>query len=192
MAKVVRHHLLVSVPKGALIDIETTGKNEHEDEILTLGYVDRNEIIVVQRTSKSRSSFYREIEHVIRRLDKPFYAYNIEFEEKFLRAQLGLRIRGVDLFRPWQELAGETCKKWPKLDELVTEPEEYFELERTTGSDIPVLWRRYCRTRETGLLNRIIRHNQSDLLRELYLLIHYPFLYDLQSIRGQQGSSSNR
>mgnify|MGYP002154993440 CR=1 FL=1 len=123
----VRHSLLVSVPKGVMIDIETTGKSEYEDEILTLG----------------------------------------------------LKIKGVDLFQPWKELTGRRGEKLPKLDELATEPEEYFKLERTKGSDIPLVWEEYCETRQTELLKKIIRHNQSDLLRELYLLIHYPFPYEL-------------
>ncbi len=58
MAKIVRHSLLVSVPKGIMIDLETTGKSEDEDEILTLGYVDRNEMIVVQRAQTIGSISY--------------------------------------------------------------------------------------------------------------------------------------
>jgi hypothetical protein len=31
--------------------------------------------------------------------------------------------------------------KWPKLDELVSEPEEYFGEARVSGRDVPAIWR---------------------------------------------------
>lgn len=43
------------------------------------------------------------------------------------------------------EKADEMNKKWPKLDELVSPPSEYYENtnERITGKHIPILRKKY-------------------------------------------------
>jgi uncharacterized protein YprB with RNaseH-like and TPR domain len=59
------------------------------------------------------------------------------------------------------------------LDELFSHAEQYFNEPVISGRDVPPLWRRYLNTRDDNYLQQIIRHNESDLLRELYLLVYY-------------------
>jgi DNA polymerase III epsilon subunit-like protein len=170
--------LLVSIPKGALIDIETTGIDPVNDEILTLGFVAKNNLVIIQRRTKSKDRFYQEISELLTTLSAPFYAYNLGFEQEFLENQLGVKCAGTDLFKPWQDRAEKKYGiKWPKLDDLISEPEFYYDEKRIRGEDVPVLWKKFLKSKKEKFLALIMRHNQSDLLRELYLLIQYSHYY---------------
>lgn len=169
---------MVSIPKGTLIDIETTGINSYTDEILTFGFVAKNNLIILQRRTKHKERFYEEVTKVLRTLSEPFYAYNLQFEQKFLENQLRVTCTGTDLFKPWQDRAEKKYRiKWPKLDDLISEPEFYYDEKRIRGEDVPILWQKFLKRKREKLLSLIMRHNQSDLLRELYLLIQYSHYY---------------
>jgi uncharacterized protein YprB with RNaseH-like and TPR domain len=172
--------LLVGIPHGTLMDIETTGLDENRHEIITLGFISGNQLSVIQRKVRQKTPFYREIRDVLGRLRRPFYAYNSDFEEKFIKTQLGLRVKLLDLMKPWREMANHRKIKWPKLDELVSEPEMYFDITRISASDIPSLWDAYLSSGNEKLLQMPLRHNRADLLKELYLLVQYPHLYELE------------
>ena len=77
------------------------------------------------------------------------------------------------MFQPWREKAERLYLKWPKLDELISHAERYFNEPVISGRDVPLLWERFLETGDKDYLGQIIRHNESDLLRELYLLVHY-------------------
>lgn len=175
--------LLVSIPKGTLIDIETTGTAPLKDEILTFGFVAKNNLVIIQRRTMRKEHFYEEVRKVLRMLSEPFYAYNLHFEQKFLQNQLGVRCSGIDLFKPWQNRAEKKYGiKWPKLDDLISEPEVYYNERRIRGEDVPLIWKKYLNNKKERFLESIMRHNQSDLLRELYLLIQYSHYYSRRKI----------
>ena len=48
-----------------------------------------------------------------------------------------------------------------------------------SGKDVPELWKKFLYTGDKIYLQQIIRHNESDLLRELYLLVYYRDSYRL-------------
>ncbi len=170
--------LMVSIPQGTLIDIETTGLDSKHDEIIIFGYVERNYLRIICRTSQHEKPFIAQIASIVSKLPKPFYAYNLSFEEGFLKAK-GIDIEGIDLFRPWREKAERYGLKWPKLDELFSHAEHYFNEPVIIGKDVPLLWEVFLKTRDEECLRQIIRHNESDLLRELYLLVYYRDNYKL-------------
>lgn len=173
-----RRELMVSIPRGTLIDIETTGLNSNYDEIVVFGYVQGSRLEILCRTSREEEPFIAQVAELVSVLPKPFYAYNLSFEESFLKAR-GIGIRGIDLFRPWKEKAEALKLKWPKLDELLSHAEHYFNEPVISGKDVPMLWERFLETRDEDYLQQIIRHNESDLLRELYLLVYYRDSYRL-------------
>ena len=78
---------MVSIPKGTLIDIETTGLNWDYDEIVLFGYVEGNCLMIICRTSEEEEPFIAQIANLIPKLSKPFYAYNFSFEKSFLKAK---------------------------------------------------------------------------------------------------------
>ena len=164
--------LMVSIPQGTLVDIETTGLNSKYDEIVVFGYVQGSRLEIICRTSEKEKPFVAQIAKLVPRLPRPFYAYNLSFEKEFLKAK-GMHIEGIDLFRPWKEKAEMLHLKWPKLDELFSHAENYFSEPVISGKDVPLLWEAFLRTGDGDYLQQIVRHNESDLLRELYLLVYY-------------------
>lgn len=169
---------MLGIPQGTLIDLETTGLDVNHDEIVLLGYVQGNRLEIICRRSEDERLFVAQLTELVLRLPGPFYAYNLSFEKGFLEAR-GIQIEGVDLFQPWKEKAEALSLKWPKLDELFSHAEHYFNEPVISGKDVPALWRKFLDTRDDGYLQQIIRHNESDLLRELYLLVYYRDSYKL-------------
>lgn len=170
--------LAVSIPRGTLIDIETTGLDTSRDEIVLFGYIKGSHLEIICRSSKEETPFIAQIVDLVPNLPQPFYAYNFAFEKAFLKAK-GIHIEGIDLFRPWKEKAEALCLKWPKLDELLSPVEHYFNEPVVSGKDVPFIWQKFLETGDESFLQQIMRHNESDLLRELYLLIHYRDRYQI-------------
>lgn len=170
--------LALGVEKGSLIDFETTGRPniDKEHEVITLGYFHGNELVVIQRKSKEKDLFYDEIKRILRQLPKPFYSYNADFERSVMEGELGMEADPgdfVDIMRPWKNKAEKSGLKWPKLDELISEPEDYFKNNKISGKDIPGLWKAYLAGGTETLLRMIMEHSLSDLLRETILLVRY-------------------
>ena len=192
------HKLLVAVPQGSLIDLETTGRDALNDEIITFGYIRRNVLRIIQRKStEGEQIFIKRVKPILKGLPQPFYAYNAKFEHDFIRSKFKITAKFMDLMEQWRKKAEKTscphCKgkgivsggiceycrgwrriKWPGLGDLISEPGEYFGEKVIQGKDVPDLWDKY---RETKDLNKyllpIIQHCRIDLLRELILLIHF-------------------
>jgi len=170
--------LALGLDRGSLIDFETTGipGKDREHEVITLGYFHGNKLVVIQRKTREKELFYREIRDILQKLPKPFYSYNSRFEKDIMEKELGLKVRDsdfVDLMRPWKEKANLKGIKWPKLDELISEPEDYFSEEKISGKDVPGLWKAYLAGGTERLLKMIMEHCLSDVLREMILLIRY-------------------
>ena len=77
-------HLIIGIWDGSVIDIETTGLDPTQDEIITFGYIEKNNLHIIQRTTEENDSFYNELIKVANRLRPPFYSYNGLFEQGFL------------------------------------------------------------------------------------------------------------
>lgn len=170
--------LAISVRKGTIVDFETTGRPgiEATHEVITLGYLHGGKLVVIQRKTKEKAPFYEEFRGIFRRLPRPFYAYNAKFERELLNLELGIKVGDealVDLMKPWRQKAEQRQKKWPKLDELISEPEDYFKEDKVRGEDIPGLWRIYLETRDEKHLKTIMGHCLSDVLRSAILLLRY-------------------
>ena len=170
--------MALGVNLGSLIDFETTGvPGKHpEHEIVTLGYMVRDKLHILQRKSKDREPFYGEVRKIVKELPRPIYAYNSDFEKSIIIAELGIPAKDsefVDLMKPWREKASKSGIKWPKLKELISEPEDYFRERKTMGRDVPVLWKEYLETGDDNLLDRIMSHCLSDMLTEMVPLVRY-------------------
>jgi uncharacterized protein YprB with RNaseH-like and TPR domain len=164
--------LMLGIPQGTLIDLETTGLDVDHDEIVLFGYIQGSRLGIICRNSKEEAPFIVQLAELVPTLPKPFYAYNLSFEKGFLQAK-GIDIEGIDLFQPWKEKAEALYLKWPKLDELFSHAEHYFNEPVISGRDVPLLWQKFLHTENDNYLQQIIKHNESDLLRELYLLVYY-------------------
>jgi len=170
--------LALKIEDGSLIDFETTGvpRRDKEHEVITLGYLVDNKLVIIQRRTKGKKPFYREIIPILQKLPRPFYSYNSKFEKDIMNIELGIKVTDedfIDLMKPWKEKANKKGLKWPKLDELITEPEEYFGEYKISGKDVPGLWKAFLAGASESLLNMIMEHCLSDILREMILLIRY-------------------
>jgi uncharacterized protein YprB with RNaseH-like and TPR domain len=170
--------LMLGIPKGTLIDLETTGLDVDRDEIVLFGYIQGSRLEIICRNSDDEAPFIAQLAELVPTLPEPFYAYNLSFEKGFLRAR-GIEIEGIDLFQPWKEKADALSLKWPKLDELFSHAERYFNEPVISGKHIPWLWQSFLSSGDDSYLQQIIKHNESDLLRELYLLVYYRDSYKI-------------
>jgi len=141
-----------------------------------LGYFYQNKIMIIQRKTKEKRIFNDEVRKVIQNLPRPFYSYNSKFERDTIESELGMKLPSsdfVDLMDRWKSKAQSCGRKWPKLEELISEPEDYFKDNKISGKDVPRLWKDYLSGATSSVLKSIIEHNLSDLLREAILLIRY-------------------
>lgn len=132
--------------------------------------------MIIQRKTKEHVAFYEETRQTLQQLPKPPYSYNAEFERNIMEIELGMHVKDhdlVDIMKPWKEQANNHGLKWPKLDELISEPEDYFRINKISGKDIPGLWKRYLSEGNESILRKIMERSLSDILRETVLLIRY-------------------
>ena len=167
--------LVIGIRGGSLIDFETTGrpKRDGEHEVVTLGYMEGNKISITQRKTKDKSQFYKEIKGILEGLSKPYFSYNADFEREIMETELRLSVKPqdfVDIMQPWKVKAERRGLKWPKLDELISEPEDYFKEHKISGKDVPSIWKAYLMTGDEKILKIIMEHCLSDILREAILL----------------------
>ena len=106
--------LMLGIPQGTLIDIETTGLNIGQDEIVLFGYIQGSHLEIICRSSREETPFIAQLAELVLTLPRPFYAYNLAFEKGFLQAK-GIEIEGIDLFRPWKEILPSRSFWWPTL-----------------------------------------------------------------------------
>jgi len=167
--------LVLGLENGSLIDFETTGRLgiDSEHEVITLGYFNQRNLVVVQRKTFQKEVFYVEMRNILKALPRPFYSYNADFERAVVTKELGIVANPaefVDIMIPWKTKADRFRLKWPKLDELISEPEDYFKDNKISGTDVPGLWKEYLARGTEAPLRMIMKHNLSDLLREMILL----------------------
>lgn len=116
-----KRKLVVGIPEGCLIDLETTGLHPQSSEIVVFGYVSGNEFAILLRSPGiAEDIFLREVAEVLDGLSPPFYAYNLSFERNWLAHKLSRRIDGCCLMEPWKRKAEEQGKKqahfWSQLE----------------------------------------------------------------------------
>lgn len=161
-----------------MIDFETTGAigTKARNEVVTLGALHADRAMVLQRRTSSKPLFYTRLVDLISVLPRPFYAYNALFERNVMSTELGLTLASdeiVDIMEPWRNRAETAGMKWPRLDDLVSEPWKYFGDPQFTGVDVPTLWKAFAVTGNEELLGLIAAHCLSDVFRETMLLLLY-------------------
>jgi len=135
-----------------------------------------NKVIITQRKSEEKAQFYKELKEILEGMSRPFFSYNAGFERSIFEMELGMSVKKedfVDIMEPWKAKADDHDLKWPKLDELMSEPEDYFKEHKISGKDVPEIWKKYLSNPDDKLLRLIMEHCLSDILREAILLIRY-------------------
>lgn len=168
-----RKELPVGIYNGSIIDIETTGLDPSSDDIITFGFIENNQVHVLQRAEASATEYYSIMNDVLIRLPNPIYAYNAEFEQSFLKAKVGFEENILDVFEPFKIRSDKEGHKYPSLDELAPLPREYFGDKQTRGKHILSFWQMYCTKKDRRSLASIVRHNREDLVQTLAVLGYF-------------------
>jgi len=140
--------------RGTVIDCETDGLSPLNDNIVTLGVLRGGWGSVYQLIKTDYERFRKACLRVVRRCQKPLYAYAAHFEARFL----GMEGAWVDLMRSGRtRLSAVTKEPFPGIGEI-------------SGSDVPLFWMRWLRTRNPRTLFEISWHCCVDLLRTAQLV----------------------
>jgi len=154
----IRHPNTLNI-NGTVIDLETTGLGP-EDEIVTAGFLNKDGIFILQRTHSNAVQFKEGILKLIKKFERPFYAFNKEFEEGFL---------GINFDGELQKQEMEPAFAALKSEELL---EMYNRLsDPLDGEEVTRFWNLWTKTKEPALLVKIAQHNYCCLVKELMLML---------------------
>jgi len=162
--------LPVALVKGAIINLDTTGLDAEVDDIIALGFLERNIITVVQRVEATRTEFYDIISKKLSHLAQPIYAYDARLHEAFILAKLHTPIELIDILEPWRNRARGMAIRFPGLDDLASVPRQYFGETVVTDRQVRLLWASYTKTQDKRKLTPIVRHCMEDLRQALYIM----------------------
>lgn len=138
--------------QGTIIDLETTGLST-SDSVITLGILSGSGYKIFQSTDDS--NLLDCLKPVIQAFRRPIYAFNKGFEEAFLGLEVDVELQNMRYER--------------KSDAIhISGLEDPFD---GSGRLVPLEWSSYLQDRKSDHLQKIITHNEADLLSELCLAI---------------------
>lgn len=154
--------------KGCIIDCETTGLNPSTDQIITLGIIKKNLLLIYQLIHEdSYHRFHSLCHRIVKEQPTPRYGYACRFEADFLKI----------LDDNWQDLTQHfevdyadfiPFRRYRLID--VTRhpfPDEPIDID---GSQVPTEWQQYLKTKNKKHLTNIIFHSICDLHRTKQLV----------------------
>jgi len=138
---------------GTLLDVETNGLLHEPAEVITLGVVSGDRLKIIQRTNEK--DFPTQAFKIVKKLPRPFYAFNKGFEEKML---------GITIERELQAQEYEKKREAIKIAGL----HDPFDGQ---GFHAINAWNRYISTNNKNHLLQIMDHNEACLLLETCLAL---------------------
>ena len=168
--------------EGTIIDIETIGEFLDCDSLgrykqikpVAIGFLDRNELDILYVTSEIDGDFdalRSTLQTKLHKVDRPFYAFNAEFEMGVLYWFLGKTVFfDRDLMLKANTPGGRTV--WESKRYLVKElaipsfDDPFWDM----GYKVPEAWKKFQNTNNWKFLMEIIRHNRACLLKEYSIL----------------------
>jgi hypothetical protein len=161
----------ISDIQGTIIDIETIGdfKNIYRDSrryknILSVifGYMDDERLHIYCTTGKSEiQEFKMTIKNILRKLNNPFYAFNVEFETCVFYHHLGIE----EIFE--RELNLEKYEKKSNAIRMLNIP-NYDDPFHDNGLLCKIAW-------ENSEFDKAVAHNRACLLKERDILLKRGF-----------------
>ena len=160
--KAVKHF---SLPEGVVvIDIETTGLEPEDHEMVSYGLFKGSTAEVVVRLTGKERDLIEALEEDLKTLmesNARLWAFYSSFEESWLQTKLS------EEFEPLTGYIGELKVVKGRLTDIV--PYEFGD--RSDGSRIPRLWQNWLDRASLGSLTAIIHHNMADIIREALLYV---------------------
>jgi len=163
-----RYKLEKPLAQGSVIDLETTGLDPLTDNIITLGIMKKNHLLIYQLLHEdSYSRFSSLCHHVVKEQPTPRYGYACAFEADFLRIKddkwhdlTQYFTVDYDDFNPFRRYSLIDVTHHPF-------PNEPIDID---GSQIPHEWQQYQKTKKKIHLTNIIHHCICDLHRTQQLI----------------------
>lgn len=152
--------------KGCIIDIETTGLNPASDQIITLGIIKKKLLLIYQLIHEdSYHRFHSLCHRVVKEQPIPRYGYACRFEADFLKIldddwQDLTQHFEVDSDPPYRRYSLASVTRHPFPNEPID----------MGGSQVPVEWTEYLKTKNTIHLANIVYHAVCDLHRTKQLV----------------------
>ena len=147
------------LPRGAIIDIETTGLNPEADDIITMGILQKDRAVIHQLAKPSYELFKAVCESKATRAPKPRYAYNTRFETGFLNIKddwVNLTQYGGKEWEDWENGPYYRMHLDQCTFSVFKEPEIF-------GHDVPRTWQEWLTTHKPETLSKITLHCLANL-----------------------------
>lgn len=160
-----KHHL----PKGCVIDVETTGLNPETDDIITMGILQKDRAVIHQLTNTAYPQFKTYCHNKADRTPLPRYGYNTRFESEFLNIKEGWHDLTQHAERRGYNWYNEDYDPYYRvhLDECTIST---FKEPNIKGADVPGTWQEWLNTHKPTTLSKITLHCLADLLRTRQLI----------------------
>ncbi len=142
---------------GTIIDFETTHWDVERGELITVGFLSQEGILILQRLEISEDEFKKRAIEEVRTKKRPWFAFNKEFEEKFLPIVLD-----HELQHGRESAFGALLEEGLlKHYNLLCDPLFNDEMKR--------FWDAWKSTKDMVFVSKIARHNYCCLAKECYL-----------------------
>ena len=142
---------------GAIIDFETTHWDVKRGELITAGFLSKEEIVILQRLELTENEFKKRVIEEIQTKKRPWYAFNKEFEEAFLPILIDNELQHE------HESAFGALLEEGLLDNYNLLCDPLF------NDEIGRLWSAWKSTKDMLFASKIVRHNYCCLAKEYYL-----------------------
>lgn len=144
--------------EGTIIDFETTHWDAKKGELITSGFLTKEGIVILQRLELTENEFKKRVIEEIQTKKRPWYAFNKEFEEKFLQISVDNELQQKERESAFGALLEEGL-----LDHYNLLCDPLF------NEEIPRFWDAWNSTKDKVLVSKIVRHNYCCLAKEYYL-----------------------
>jgi hypothetical protein len=147
-----------SILEGTIIDFETTHWDVEKGELITVGFLSKEEIVILQRLELTENEFKKMAIEEIQTKKRPWFAFNKEFEEKFLPITMDKELQQNEREAAFGALVNEGL-----LDHYGLLCDPLF------NEEIPRFWNAWKSTKDMVFVSKIVRHNYCCLAKEYYL-----------------------
>ena len=157
---------------GTIIDFETTHWDVKKGELITAGFLSQEGILIVQRLKMPEEEFKKRVIEEAQTKKRPWYAFNKEFEEKFLPIAVDLELQQ----REFESAFGALLE-----DGLLG----YYDLlcDPLFNEEIKRFWEAWKSIKDLVFVSKIVRHNYCCLAKEYYLKLKRVDKLDLGKIK---------
>jgi len=143
---------------GTIIDFETTHWDVKMGELITAGFLSQEGILIFQRLKMPENDFKKRLIREVQTKKRPWYAFNKEFEEKFLPIAIDLELQQGERESAFGALLEEDLLGHY---DLLCDPLFNEEIKR--------FWEAWKSTQDMVFVSKIVRHNYCCLTKEYYL-----------------------